>query len=123
MAEYFNPFQTFEACKKAYQSFIDSYQKFTNNEIKDWIEETRNKGKLLWQEPYLELSRSFRTGDSLQHYIDEKIVHPKCSGIFRKNLDQENSEPVELYEHQSKAIKKILKDRSNIIVATGTGSL
>ena len=122
MAEYFNPFQTFEACKKAYQAFIDSYQKFTNEEIKDWIEETRIKGKLLWQEPYLELSRNFRKGSSLQSYIDQGFLHSMCSQIFRRNLEKDQSEPVELYEHQSKAIEKILKDQSNIIVATGTGS-
>ncbi len=37
MSEYFNPFQTFEACKQTYQSFIDSYHKFTKLEIENWI--------------------------------------------------------------------------------------
>ena len=122
MAEYFNPFQTFEACKRAYQSFIDSYQKFTNDEIKDWIDKTREKGKLLWQEPYLELSRNFRKGSSLRSYIDQGLLHTRCSQIFRRDLDSDQSEPVDLYEHQSKSIEKLLGNESNIIVATGTGS-
>ena len=37
MSNYFNPFITYEKCKEAYQSFIDSYHRFANPEIESWV--------------------------------------------------------------------------------------
>ena len=122
MAEYFNPFQTFEACKKAYQSFIDSYHKFTNKEIETWIIKNREEGNLLWQEPYLQLSRPFLKGESLDTFIEKGIVHPKCREIFRSDLSDPSSQPVSLYKHQSQSIHNLLINKANTIIATGTGS-
>lgn len=117
----YNPFESYNKCKEAYKSFIDSYHKFTNPEIKDWVLQNTKEGKLLWREPFLQLSRSFKKGDSLQHFMNENILHPKCLKIFRSDLKNTDSQPVELFVHQSEAIKKITSNK-NTIVATGTGS-
>ena len=118
MSTYFNPFQTFEACKQAYQSFIDSYHKFTNPEIEDWINKSREQGHLLWQEPYLQINRTFKHGREIEKLILSGTLHPRCAQIFSDEKDV----PVILYQHQSESITKILIDNRNIIVATGTGS-
>jgi len=122
MSEYFNPFQTFEACKTAYQSFIDSYHKFTNPEIEDWIKENTKDGTLLWQEPYLELARSFQKGTSINELVGSNLLHKSCSNIFSLDPSDPNSPSITPHLHQSKAIENILEKKLNTIVATGTGS-
>ncbi len=47
MADYFNPFLAYEQCKHVYKSFIDSYHKFTNSEIKEWIQKNTEDCHLL----------------------------------------------------------------------------
>jgi hypothetical protein len=49
----YNPFESYNKCKDAYKSFIDSYHKFTNPEIKNWVLKNTKEGKLLWREPFL----------------------------------------------------------------------
>lgn len=122
MPEYFNPFQTFEACKTAYRSFIDSYHKFTNPEIEEWISKNTEEGKLLWQEPYLELARSFQKGTNLEEMVKSGILHQECLRVFRIDSSSPDSDPISPHKHQSKAIENILEKKLNTIVATGTGS-
>jgi len=122
MANYVNPFKIYEASKDTYKSFIDSYHKFTNPEIKKWIEENTKDGKLLWREPFLQLSRTFQKGDDFESLITDGTLHPLCRQIFKANIEDPSSPTITLYKHQSEAIHKIIRERKNIIVATGTGS-
>jgi ATP-dependent helicase YprA (DUF1998 family) len=120
--EYFNPFQTFEACKRNYQLFIDSYHKFANPEIEKWVKEKTKDGTLLWQEPFLELSRPFQKGKSLAEMVESGLLHPLCLKVFRQQLADTASAPIHPHLHQTKAIETIVEQKANVIVATGTGS-
>ncbi|GAI01147.1 unnamed protein product, partial [marine sediment metagenome] len=44
MNNYFNPFTAYEKCKNAYRSFIDSYHRFTNPEIEEWVKKNTEEG-------------------------------------------------------------------------------
>ncbi|MDD2530845.1 MAG: DEAD/DEAH box helicase, partial [Bacteroidales bacterium] len=109
---YINPLNIYEKCKENYKLYIDSFQKFSNPEIKNWVESTSKDGHLLWREPFLQLSKSFLPGESIQTLINEGILHPLSESIFN----------VDLYKHQSDSIRQILENKKNTIVSTGTGS-
>lgn len=122
MANYFNPFLAYEKCKHAYKSFIDSYHRFTNSEIEAWVKKNTEEGHLLWREPFLQLSRPFTKGKSLQSFVSDGVLDEGVLKIFRSNFSNSDSSPVSLYQHQSEAIENICQKKQNTIVATGTGS-
>jgi superfamily II DNA/RNA helicase len=122
MTKYFNPFITYEKCKDAYKSFIDSYHRFTNPEIEAWVKKNTEEGHLLWREPFLQLSRPFIKGKPLDSFVSEGVLEKDCLKIFRSKIEDHNSSSVSLYQHQSEAIINIGQHKANTIVATGTGS-
>ncbi|MCK4245083.1 MAG: DEAD/DEAH box helicase, partial [Candidatus Omnitrophica bacterium] len=122
MPHYFNPFIAYEKCKHAYRSFIDSYHRFTNPEIEEWVKKNTEEGHLLWREPFLQLSRPFIEGKTLESFVSEGVLEDGCLKIFRSKIDESDSSPVSLYQHQSEAIINISQKKQNTIVATGTGS-
>ncbi|WP_052312604.1 DEAD/DEAH box helicase [Geminocystis herdmanii] len=66
------------------------------------------------QHPYVEGSQPYKTGSNLRELVAENILHPTILDLF--NVDRT------LYQHQELAIKTVVKDNKNIVVATGTGS-
>ena len=87
MPDYFNPFLTYEKCKEVYKSFIDSYHKFTNPEIKEWVQKNTEQGHLLWREPFIQLSLPYLTGDSLEGFVENGVLENECLKIFRGDVD------------------------------------
>ena len=69
----------------------------------------------IWQEPYLEGSQPYRSTTTIAKLVTDGVLHPEMENIFTPS-DRA------LYEHQEKAVKAVIQDRSNIVVATGTGS-
>jgi Lhr-like helicase len=47
--------------------------------------------------------------------VDDGVLHPEMTKIFTPS-----DRP--LYEHQEKAVKAVIQEQNNIVVATGTGS-
>lgn len=69
----------------------------------------------IWQEPYLEGSQPYRSTTTVAKLVTDGVLHPEMENIFTPS-DRA------LYEHQEKAVKAVIQDRANIVVATGTGS-
>lgn len=69
----------------------------------------------VWQHPYLEGSQPYRAASSVRDLVCQGVLHPEMEYLFEPSRRS-------LYEHQEKAVKKIIKDKQNIVVATGTGS-
>lgn len=74
------------------------------------LEETR-KSPLL-RGPYISLSRSFRTGKSIQALVSEGLLHPHLSAL---------AVHPHVYGHQESAFRSIA-ERKTTLVSTGTGS-
>jgi len=118
-----NPFQVLKNVQNAYKIYVSTFQKFKNPVIRDWVTKNLDRGTLLWKEPYIELSRKFKQGDSLPDLTEpEGLLHKKTAQYFFSDEDDPSSPIIQPHFHQSQAIKKILRDKANIIVATGTGS-
>jgi len=69
----------------------------------------------VWQEPYLEGSQPYRPGNSVTKLVNQGVLHSDMTTLFTPS-----DRP--LYEHQEKAVKTVIQQQQNIVVATGTGS-
>jgi len=115
-----NPFEVLNEVRYAYKTFVHTFQQFKNPTIRDWVGEKVDGGTLLWKEPFIELSRRFRRGDSWNDLIGLGI-HPETPKVFTAEAGNRTAAPVALYSHQSACIRNVI-ERRNTIVATGTGS-
>lgn len=66
--------------------------------------------------PYVESLPDFEKGASLRELVTAGILHAAWSRLAPGLLDRR------LHRHQEEAIRRILIDRENVLVATGTGS-
>ena len=69
----------------------------------------------VWQHPYLEGSQPYRAANSVRDLVSQGILHSEMESLF---VPSNRS----LYEHQEQAVKTVIQDKQNIVVATGTGS-
>ncbi|MFW5628639.1 MAG: DEAD/DEAH box helicase [Candidatus Cloacimonadaceae bacterium] len=104
-----------------YSSFIKGYLNIKNKRINELVEREMDDG-LLWPDPLIQISPFFEKGKSIDDFIDERILHPKCRDIFRiRSSDDDPGFPIRLHSHQSEAIEKAYKNQ-NYVLTTGTGS-
>jgi len=122
MSKQVNNFVALDAVREAYRRYVATFQRFRNPVIKEWVKKQVQEGTILWREPLIELNRRYKEGERLEKFVDRGILEPEILKIFRKKVDDPNSPPIQLYYHQSIAIKKLLEDQENVVVATGTGS-
>jgi ATP-dependent helicase YprA (DUF1998 family) len=66
------------------------------------------------QDPYLEGNQPYEAGKSLKEFVEQGILDRRMLQLF------EAERP--LYVHQQSAVEAAVKERANIVVATGTGS-
>jgi hypothetical protein len=128
----FDPFATLQDVQRQYLTYVRTFQRFQNPEIRDWVMERIEHGTLLWKQPFVQLSRPFAPGDRLEDLVAEGLLHPDTPPIFRRDPGDSSSPPVHLYRHQTDAIRAILgapqspisdlRSPSNTVVPTGTGS-
>ena len=69
----------------------------------------------VWQHPYLEGSQPYRAASSVSDLVGQGVLDSQMESLFQPSQRS-------LYEHQEKAVKTVIKDKQNIVVATGTGS-
>jgi hypothetical protein len=116
-----NPFTTLQHVQSDYLTYVQTFQRFQNPQIRDWVMERVQSGTLLWKPPYVQIARPFQSGEVLQTLVDEGILHRDIPHIFRGNPDDPASAPIQPYLHQTQAIRKIMGEK-NVVVSTGTGS-
>ncbi len=139
-----NPFDVLAHVQQQYRTYVQTFQRFQNPRIEQWIGERIADGTLLWKPPYVQISRPFAPGDTFEALVAEGILHPRTPGVFRRAVDDPTSPPITPFRHQTEAIRRILGVPSpsggrpgsnvpspsgggsgwgkNVIVATGTGS-
>jgi len=75
-----------------------------------------SKSESLVKGPYLEALPDFPKGRSLDQMVDDGILHPGFRHI------EEAVRKRELHLHQERALRSVVEEDRNIVVATGTGS-
>ena len=113
-------FDPINGSKKIHDDYV-SYLKttfFINDP--DYMREFEEKisvSDALSRGPFIDVTDSFKTGDSLEELVLEGVA----SGEFRKLCSESLPINRPLYKHQEDSFKKIVADK-NAIVTTGTGS-
>jgi len=102
-----------------YERYVNSFINIRDERIKGKVQEEFNQG-LLWPEPLIQLNPSFEKGKWIDELIEERILHPECSRIFRIKGDNEDKS-LRTHKHQEDAIR-IACAGENYILTTGTGS-
>jgi ATP-dependent helicase YprA (DUF1998 family) len=110
-----NPLKTSMNLEQRFKSYIKTTYFIQDDSIREKFEDALNK-KEISKGPILEVTPPFRKGCSLDSLIGEGIL----STEFR-NLQKE-AFPRVLYAHQEIAIRRLVTEKRNLIVATGTGS-
>lgn len=116
-----DPFEVLGHVKEDYRTYVETFQRFQDTAIQDWVMARIENGTLLWKPPYIQLSRPFAPGDPLPDLVAAGRLHPGVLSVFRSTLGDAASSPIEPYRHQTAAVWQILDGR-NVVVATGTGS-
>jgi len=120
-AQRMDPFEALDQIREAYRKYVETFQRFKNPMIQDWVGEKLAKGTLIFKGPYIELNRRFQAGDSFPDLISEGLLHKETPRCFTSRPEDKSSPTVELYRHQSEAIRNITSGK-NTVIATGTGS-
>jgi ATP-dependent helicase YprA (DUF1998 family) len=120
-AQRLDPFEALDQIRDSYRKYVETFQRFKNPMIQDWVGEKLAKGTLIFKGPYIELNRRFQAGDSFQDLISEGLLHQETPRCFTSKPEDKSSPVVELYRHQSEAIRNIATGK-NTVIATGTGS-
>lgn len=110
-----NPIDTTKHIRRDYLSYLSSMFLLRDEELgamarKQLEEEQFVKG------PFIEITPPFKKGKSIESFIQEGIL----SKEFRKIANHFPKES--LYLHQHQAVEKIIQQKRNMVVATGTGS-
>jgi len=104
-----------------YCSYIKSFIRIKDKEIKTLVEEQLNRG-LLWPDPLIQLNPAFEEGSSIDVLVNNSVLHSECSNIFRINKQTEApGRQMMLYKHQVEAIYTA-QEGNNYVLTTGTGS-
>ena len=52
-----NPFTILSAVQQDYLTYVQTFQRFQNPQIRDWVLERVRSGTLLWKPPFIQVSR------------------------------------------------------------------
>ena len=98
--------------------YLETTFALNDNELhQELVVELKKPGRFS-KGPILEATPPFETGNSLMKLIKKGLLSNEFTKLQVNELPLER----ELYIHQEEAIRKLVQDRRNIIVATGTGS-
>jgi superfamily II DNA or RNA helicase len=106
-----NVFQTHAHIVNDYATYIRSFLKIADPQIRKVVEDELNKGKL-WPEPLLQFNPSFELFGRLDDLVADGTLHPDIRDIFWGYT---------LYRHQVEAIQLGTAGK-DFIVTSGTGS-
>ncbi|WP_236981468.1 MULTISPECIES: DEAD/DEAH box helicase [Mycobacterium] len=107
--------------RDTYTRYVDSFQFYKNPAIRDWVQQKRREGRLLYREPFLTLAKPFASGASLVTLVDEGVLDPVVLSVFSRTPGDASSGPISPFVHQEQAIRQVMAG-DNTAVTTGTGS-
>lgn len=117
-----NPFSTVDKTKKSYIDYVNSYQRFKNPVIEQWVRDNIENGDLLWKDPFIKLARPYKPGLDFDSPQLRALLHKDVTKIFTVKPGDRLAPPIYPHKHQSDAIINIIANKKNTVVATGTGS-
>ena len=105
-----------------YRDYTRSFIKIRDPWIKGFVDDILG-AEGFWPEPLLQLNPTFRSGGTIDDLVEQGILHPECSRIFKidKSESDHRGRQLLLHQHQRDAIRKA-KDGRSYVLTTGSGS-
>jgi ATP-dependent helicase YprA (DUF1998 family)/very-short-patch-repair endonuclease len=104
-----------------YANYVRSFIAIQDDRIQERVKTELAEG-LLWPEPSIGLNPAFAKGAWIDELVNQGVLHPECSRIFRIKRDAADAgSPLRLHRHQVDAIASAGTKR-NYVLTTGTGS-
>jgi superfamily II DNA/RNA helicase len=100
-----------------YSQYVQSFFSFTDERIREFIEESLIKKRELWPDVLIQVNPSYEYASTVDALVEKGKLHPLCSEIFRNRSETS----LKLFRHQQEAIEKALT-REHFVVTSGTGS-
>lgn len=113
-----NPIKASEAIKTNYISYLNTVFRINDAELQEQFLHLLVQENKFVKGPILEATPSFKLGNSIQELINESVLSSSFNMLDKNSFNVNRK----LYIHQEKAIRKVVIEKRNIVVATGTGS-
>jgi ATP-dependent helicase YprA (DUF1998 family) len=114
MSNYLNPIAATEEPRRDFIRYLLTEYSLRDSHLRYGFRKLLEQVGNVWQTPYLEGSQPYESGQSIRQLAEQGILH-------RNNINLLPSDRL-LYQHQESAIRAVVEQNQNIIVATGTGS-
>ncbi|MFN3581610.1 MAG: DEAD/DEAH box helicase [Pseudomonas sp.] len=103
-----------------YSAFSRSFTRIAASDILREVERQYDAGRY-WPEPLIQINPNYQRKGTVQHLVEEGLLHKACAEIFQTGKAEANPQPLHLYAHQMEALAKGQAGQS-YVVTTGTGS-
>ncbi|MDN5895870.1 MAG: DEAD/DEAH box helicase [Nocardioides sp.] len=114
---------------KVHGQVIEDYRRFTSGfvevrdqRIKTFVDQQFADG-VQWPDPWVGLNPSFASGGAVPDLVDEGLLHPEATRIFRRKEGPQDPgrDPLVLHRHQRQAVA-VARTGASYVLTTGTGS-
>src|SRR6266487_3922922 len=117
------PFGAIEKIKETYQSFVETSFPLADEDLKQAFRGLVKEKHLLWQDPFVSLSRPFTIGATLEQLARERTLGNEI--VADVSSRSPHWKFAELHAHQHQSILRLSSHHQptqNTLIATGTGS-
>lgn len=112
-----NPLEITEHVRDSYLRYLATAFFLRGQELRKQFETELRKPGVFVKGPYLEVTLPYKSGHTINELIEEGLLTSEM-GKLSKNVPLHRP----LYVHQETAMRKIIGQSRNLVVATGTGS-
>lgn len=113
-----NPIETTESVRDSYLRYLRSNYPFQDMDLRDAFQQAIAAPEALVKGPILESTPPFKTGSSIARFVDDRVLNENFESLCSSEMPYERP----FYLHQEEAIRKVVSEERNLVVATGTGS-
>ena len=110
-------FDLHSAVLSDYRDFVRSFIHIADARIREFVDRALEEEAHLWPDFLLQVSPSYKRGDTVDDLAARGDLHPETARIFRTS----DGAPLHLYYHQQEALSKAQRGES-YVVTSGTGS-
>ncbi len=114
MSNYLNPIAATEEPRHDFIRYLLTEYSLRDSHLRYAFKQLLDQVGNVWQTPYLEGSQPYESGQSIRQLVGQRALHPNIVNLLPSDRL--------LYKHQESAIRSVVEQNQNIIVATGTGS-
>jgi len=113
-----DPIQTTDAIADSYLSYLSTTFHLKDPILRDQFDKALRAPGRFVKGPILEATPPFETASAIESLIRRGVLSPRFRALRSSNLPLDRP----LYRHQEQAIRKVVVEGRNVVIATGTGS-